>query len=248
VPGYTRRELKHDRFVDAKKDTLSWAVEHQNTLITAGVIILLAALAVSGGWYYLNRQNEKASVAIGAAVRTFQRPIRPAGSPPIPDQPSFASLKERGAAAEKEFLAVADSYPHTKSADLAGYMAGVAAAEAGDNAVAEKQLKDAAASRQEDLASLAKMALASLYQVQKRDSDALALYNQVADHPTATVPKASALFAKAELLERTNPGEATKVYQQIKAEDPSGQIGQLADERMKSGTAPPAAPQTRPQN
>ncbi len=234
MPGYTRRELKHDRFIDAKADTMSWAIEHQTKLIAAGVIILLAALVVSGGWYYLQHQNEKASVALGAAVRTFQRPIRPAGTPPIPDQPSYASLKERGADAEKQFLAVADQYPHTKSGDIAGYMAGVAAAEAGDNAVAEKQLKAAAGSSHEDLAALAKMALASFYQVQKRDSDALALYTQVADHPTATVPKATALFAKAALLERTNPTEAAKVYQQIKALDPNGQIGRLADEKLST--------------
>lgn len=232
MPGYTRHQLKHDRLTDATQGTVSWAVDHQNKLIVVGLIILLAAAIVSGGWYYLDHRNEQASVALGQAVRTFETPIRPAGIPPSPEQKSYASVTERGKDAEKQFLEVADKYPHTHSADIAGYLAGVAAVDAGDNQVAERQLKAAADLRQEDLSSLAKMALAAFYRSTKRDSDALAIYNQLAEHPTAAVSKAAALLAKAEMLEKTQPAEANKVYQQLKTEDPTGPIGKLADDRL----------------
>jgi tetratricopeptide (TPR) repeat protein len=232
VPGYTRHQLKHDRLTDATKDTVSWAVDHQKKLVAAGVIILLLAGGIAGGWYYLDRQNDQASVALGAAVRVFQRPIRAVGVAPQPEFPSYASLTERGRDAEKLFLAVADQYPYTRSGEIARYLAGAAAVEAGDNATAERELKAAAGSRREDLAALAKMALASFYRSSHRDAEALPLYDQLIDHPTASVSKAAALLAKAELLEKSQPGEATKVYQQLRAEDPKGQIGRLAEDRL----------------
>jgi tetratricopeptide (TPR) repeat protein len=232
VPGYTRQQLKHDRFTDATKDTVSWAVEHQNKLITAGIVLVLALLVIAGGWYYFDRQNEKASLELGAAVRTYQLPVRPAGMPPQPDLPSYASIAERGRDAEKQFLEVADKYPHTKSADIARYLAGVAAMDAGENAAAERELKTAAAMRNEDISSLAKMALAALYRSTHRDADALTIYNQLAEHPTPSVSKASALFAKAEMLEKAQPAEAAKIYKQVQGEDPTGPIGRMAQQRM----------------
>ena len=231
MPGYTRQQLKHDRFADASKETLSWAVEHQSKLVTAGIVLVIALAIIAGGWYYFDQQNEKASVELGAAVRTYQLPVRPAGMPAQPEFPSYSSIAERGKDAEKQFLAVAEKYPHTKSGEFARYLGGVAAADAGDTAAAERELKTVAETHNEDLSSVAKMALAALYRTTHRDSDAMAIYNQLADHPTASVSKASALFQKAEMLEKTQPAEAAKIYKQIAAEDPTGPIGRMAQQR-----------------
>lgn len=232
MPGYTRHQLKHDRLTDATKDTVSWAFDHQKKLVAAGILVLLLAIGITGGWYYFDRQNDQASVALGAAVRVFQRPIRPADTPAQPEFPSYTSAAERGRDAEKLFLAVADQYPHTRSGEIAHFLAGSAAVEAGDNATAERELKAAAGSRREDLAALAKMALAAFYRSAHRDADALPLYDQLIAHPTASVSKAAALLAKAEMLEKSQPAEAVKVYRQLQAEDPKGQIGRLAEDRM----------------
>lgn len=234
MPGYTRQQLKHDRFTDATKDTVSWAVEHQSKLVTLGIILLIALAVMAGGWYYFDQQNEKASMALGAAVRAYQRPVRPTGMPAQPDFPSYASIAERGKDAQKQFLDVAGKYPHTKSADIARYLGGVAAVDAGDNSAAERELKEVASGRNEDLSSLAKMALAALYRSTHRDSDAIAIYNQLAEHPTPSVSKASALFAKAEMLQSSQPAEAAKIYKQVADEDPTGPIGNMAQQRMKA--------------
>ncbi len=235
MPGYTRQQLKRDRFADASQETLSWAIEHQSKLITAGIVLVIALAIIAGGWYYFDQQNQKASVELGAAGRTSQMPVRPAGMPAQPEFPSYATIAERGKDAEKQFLAVAEKYPHTKSADFARYLGGVAAADAGDNATAERELKAVAGERNQDLSSLAKMALAALYRTTHRDSDAMAIYNQLADHPTASVSKASALFQKAEMLQATQPAEADKIYKQIAAEDANGPIGRMAQQRMNAG-------------
>ena len=232
MPGYTRQQLKHDRFTDATQGAASWAAGHQKKVaIAVGAVILLAAV-LAGGWYYFDRQNEQASVALGKAVRTFQSQLRAPGSPERPGALTFESAEARGKQAQKEFLEVAERYPYTRTAEVARFLAGVAAIDAGDKATAERELKAAAGSRREDLAALAKMALAAFYHSGGRDADALALYDQLIAHPTASVSKTAALLAKAEMLEAKQPAEAAKVYQQIKTEDPNGPIGRLAQDRL----------------
>jgi len=234
VPGYSRRELKHDRLTDATQETFSWALGHKRNLVVAGTVLVVIVAALAVGWFYFDRQNEQASVALGQAVRTFDRPLRTAGVQPPPDLITFGSSAERGREAQKQFMAVAEKYPHTRSGEIARYLAGVAAVDAGDTATAERELKAAADSRRDDFASLAQMALAGLYQSTKRDAEAMKIYNQLADHPTIAVSKPPALLAKAELLERTSPADANGVYQQIRAEDPTGPIGRLAEQRLNN--------------
>lgn len=233
MPGYTRQQLKHDRLTDATKETVSWAVTHQKALITAVIAVVVLAAVLIGGWYYFQHRDAEASLAFGRAVRIYQQPLR-SGPESTPESPSFDSAAARGKEAEKRFLAVADKYAHTRTAELARYMAGVAAIDAGDNATAERELKAAADSRREDLAALAKMALASFYRSTGRDGEALALYDKLIEHPARTVSKAAALLAKAETLQAKQPAEAAKVYQQLKAEDPNGPIGRLAQERLSN--------------
>ncbi|MDP9269327.1 MAG: tetratricopeptide repeat protein [Acidobacteriota bacterium] len=234
MPGYTRHQLKHDRLTDAAQETFSWALGHKRNLVGAGIVLAVLAAALAGGWFYFDRQNEQASMALGQAVRTFDRPLRAAGQQPPPDIQTFASSAERGREAEKQFLAVAEKYPYTRSGEIARYLAGVAAIDAGDTATAERELKAAAGSRRDDFASLAKMALAAFYRSSKRDAEALAIYDQLAEHPTTAVSKPMALLAKAELLERTSPADANRVYQQLRAQDPSGPIGRLAEQRLNN--------------
>src|SRR3954471_9411845 len=234
LPGYTRHQLKHDRLTDATKEGFSWAVGHKRNLAIAAVLVVVIAAALAAGWFYIERQNDQASIALGQAVRTFDRPIRQVGVTPPPEIQTFGSSAERGRAAQKEFLAIAEKYPHTRSGEIARYLAGVAAMDAGDMAGAERELKAAADSRRDDFASLAKMALASLYRSTKRDADALAIYTQLAEHPTTAVSKPAALLAKAEMLEQSSPAEANRIYQQIRAEDPTGQIGRLAEQRLNN--------------
>lgn len=234
MPGYTRQQLKHDRLTDATKETVSWAVGHQRPVFLGAAAVVLLAAALAGGWYYFQHRDEQAGVALGKALRTYQRPLEQPGAAPEGDGPTFATAAERGRQAQKEFLAIADQYAHTRTAEIARFMAGVAAADAGDKATAERELKAAAESRREDLAGLAKMALAAFYHSNGRDGDALALYDKLIEHPTASVSKAAALLAKAELLEAKQPADAARVYHELRKEDPTGPMGRLAEERLKN--------------
>ena len=232
MPGYTRHQLKEDKFADAAKGTFSWAVGHQKLVTVASTAVLLAAALGVGGWAFLQWREQKASFELGGALRTYQRPLRPAGAPPNPDFPSFAFAAERAKTARAQFQAVADRYSYTPSGRMARYYVGLTAMESGDTAAAERELKAIAASGNKDLAPLGKLALATLYHSRKRDADAIQLYRELIDHPSESVPKATAQLELASLYEEKQPAEANKLYQQVRIEDPTGVAGEIAASRL----------------
>jgi tetratricopeptide (TPR) repeat protein len=213
-------------------------------VITSAVVIIIVVAGTLGFIAWRNNQNDGANLALGSAMRVFTTTVRTAGSPPPnPGQETFASIAERGKAAEKEFKSVADKYPHTDAGHIARYLEGVAAMQAGENAVAEQQLKAAADSGDKDVAALAKMALANYYRANNRTADATRIYKDLADHPTETVAKSTAQLAMADMYEATDPQQATSIYQQIQKEDPNSPAAQAAASKLTgnkgAGNFPP---------
>jgi len=238
VRAQTRHQLKQDAFsrvtMEAAEKTAHWTVEHRSTLVIVGVVVAVVLAATLGGWYYLSAQDEKASLEFSQAVRTLDTQLRPAGSPPQPDVPSFASAKERTEAAQKQFQQIVDKYPHTRTADMAHYFLGVTAAESGDNAAAERDFKQVVASGNRELASVAKLALAQLYGNTNRTKDAAALYQELMNKPTTSVSKVTAQLQLAELYQNTNqPLDAKRVYEQVKKDNPNTEAAQLATQKLQ---------------
>ena len=161
-------------------------------------------------------------------------PVRPAGTPAQPEYPSFASAKERDTEAHKQFQAIVNNYPHTRSADFARYFLGVISANLGDYASAESDLKAVAGYHNADLSSLAKLALASVYRNTNRTKDALELYKQLVAKPTDTVGKSIVEVQLAETYEVAGmKAEAKKQYEQIQKEAPKSQAAQLASAKLQ---------------
>ncbi len=233
----TRHQLKQDAFsrvtIDAAGKTADWTVEHRSTLIISVIALAIVVAAVIGGWYYLNGQDEKASLDLSQAVRTMDTQLRPAGTPEQPDFPTFTSAKDRAQAAHKQFQAIVDKYPHTRTADMAHYFLGVTAATLGDNAAAERHFKEVVSTGNRDVAAVAKMALASIYAQTNRTKDAIALYQELINKPTASVSKVTAQLQLAELYQNSNqPLDAKRLYEQIKKENPGVEAGQLATQKL----------------
>lgn len=233
----TRHQLKQDAFsrvtIGAAEKTAHWSVEHKNALAIAAAVVIVVVAVVVGGWYYLSAQDEKASFDLTQATRTLEAQLRPAGVPAQPDVPSFASAKERAEAARKQFQAIVDNYPHTRTADMARYFLGVTSASMGDNTGAENNFKAVSSTRNKELASVAKLALASLYGNTNRTKDGVALYQELINHPTASVSKVTAQLQLAELYQTSNqPLDAKRLYEQIKKDNPSSEAGQLATQKL----------------
>ncbi len=232
MPGYTRQQLKQDRFAETARETVSWAVEHRNKLIVAGVVLVMFLAVVLGGWIYLNEQDQKASVAFGAAIATYQTPLRPPNAPAQPEMQSFTSAAERAQAAQKEFQAVVDKYSHTRSAEFARYFVGLTYRDMGKANEAEKYLKEVAGVHNQSLASLARFALAGVYAQTKRPAEAIKLYQDLIAHPTTTVPKTTAQLELATLYEAQQPAEAARIYEEIRKAEPQSVAAEVANTRL----------------
>jgi tetratricopeptide (TPR) repeat protein len=237
VRAETRHQLKQDAFsrvtIDAAEKTAHWTVEHRSTLLISAVAVVVVLAAVIGGYFYLSAQDEKASFDLSPAVRTMETPLRPAGTPEQPDFPTFTSAKDRAQAAQKQFQAIVDKYPHTRTADMAHYFLGVTAATLNDNTAAERNFKEVISSGNREVSAVAKSALASLYGQTNRVKDAAALYQELISKPTTSVSKVSAQLQLAELYQSSNqPLEAKRIYEQIKKENPGAEAAQLATQKL----------------
>jgi tetratricopeptide (TPR) repeat protein len=236
VRAETRHQLKEDRFskatLEAAGKTVDWTQEHQGKLLVAAVALIIIAAIAFGGWYYVNTQDEKASFDLTAAVRTFETPLRPPGTPEQPGYPTFQSSAERATAARKQFQQIVDKYSETKTGKMARYFVGLTSAQLGDYATAERNLQETSSSSNGDLASLGKFALASVYAAEKKDSQAIDLYKQVIDKPTTLVSKVAAQLELAGFYESIQePDEAKKIYGQIQKENPASEAASLAQGR-----------------
>lgn len=233
--SYTRHKLKQDAFAAQTADTINWAVDNRSPLIVVGVIVAVLLAGAIGGWAYINYRDQQAKGDLALAIQKYNAPIRQPGMPASPDIISFASPEERAKAANADFNRIADKYNFTQSGRIARYFAGVSAHELGDNATAEKQLKDVADSYYKEIASLAKIALASLYHQTGRDPQAIAVYKDLEAHPTTSAGKTSVQFLLASLYEDSGQQqEARRIYEQMAKENPGTQIAMMASQRIQA--------------
>jgi hypothetical protein len=201
--------------------------------VTSAVLVLASVTIALLAWH--SRQSEQANFALSQAMRTFDAPLRAEGDPVTEGAPSFTSMAARGKQSAKEFKDVADKFPYTQAGKIARYMAGAAALQAGDDASGEQQLKSLAESRDQDIASLAKLALANHYRAIGRQPEAAKLYKELTDRPSNTVPKVEAQLELAEMYQTTNPIEAANLYQQIQKENPTSRAASIAASKLKGG-------------
>ena len=182
------------------------AVEHRNTIIIGAIV----AIIVIGGvrWRLvlpaIRKIKRPASTCPSRSVPCRPSFARP-GTPEQPDFPTFTSAKERSQAAQKQFQAIIDKYPHTRTADMAHYLLGVTQKDLGDSAGAERNFKQVMSNGNKEVASVAKDALAALYADTNRNKDAIALYQELMNKPTTSVSKVTAQLQLAELLPGLQP-------------------------------------------
>jgi predicted negative regulator of RcsB-dependent stress response len=230
---YTRQELKQDRFAETAADAMHWTVAHRAKLVSGGIAIAIVLIVALGGFWYYRHVETTATAELGHALMIYNAPVRLPGTPPDPQQISFASVQERAMAASNEFNKIASSYGFTRPGKYAKYFAGLAAMDLGNYKVAEEQLKYTAGVRDEEISSLSKLAMAAVYRDTGRDADAAKEYNELIAHPTVSVPKGTAQLQLADMYSSKNPAEAKKIYEQIAKDNPKTLVGELATSKLQ---------------
>ena len=215
-----RKDLKKDEIREKLVSGVESVASHQQALWIVVTAALVVGLAVFGWTSYSRRQTAKASAALDDGMKVFQARIRAAGEPADPIDITYLDEKNKYTDADRKFLAVANQYGRTRPGQVARYYAGLSEVHLKDYADAEKNLNAVISGGDENLASLGKFQMAEVYQQENKGAQAADLYKQLSDKPTIFVPKPMALLALADYYRKSDPAQATKLYNQVKQDFP----------------------------
>lgn len=226
-----RKDLKKDEIREKFVHGVESVASHQQALWLVIVVALVVGSAVFGWNSYARRQTEKASAAFDDAMKVFQARVRAPGDAIDPAEISYLDEKNKYTDASKKFLEVANQYGRTKPGQMARYYAALSEIQMKQYADAEKSLSQVISGGDESLASLAKFQMASVYRQENKGAQAVDLYKQLSDKPTVIVPKPMAMLALADYYRKTDPAQATKLYNDVKQQFPDA--AQQADQGLE---------------
>lgn len=236
-----RRELKEDEFISGFEETLEFFEEQRETLVALVLVAVLGAGALGGWWWYTEKQEARASLALGQALEIYAAPIRlnPGEASAAQLGPSFSSEKEKYEAAQKEFTRLRQEFSRTSVAVVAKHYEALALWELGQKDEAIRRLEEVSRGAQRERAAVAGLHLASMYQALGRPEDARRLYQRLADEPTASVPRPVALLALADSYATTDPARARQLYEELKRTLGDSRVASEIDRRLESLPASP---------
>ncbi len=234
VDTQTRHALKQDKFVNVTTSGLEWVGEHRGNVIAWSVGVVLAIAVIVASIFIYQKRDTAASLILGQAMDIYETPITQPNVPAEPGTKTYATAADRAKAAYPLFRQAADQYSWLSAGQMARYFAGVTELDMGQKSQAEADLEKATHAGNSNLASLAKIALANLYQQTGRNSQAVTLFQNVIAHPTTTVPKSEAQLQLAALYETTQPEEAKRLYAQIKDQNKDTDAAQIATQKLQS--------------
>lgn len=227
----TRHALKNDKFAQAAASSASWLGEHRGGVlrwVISGVAVLVLAI---GALVYWNARTAAADLALGGALDVYSTPLAQPGEPPMPGL--YTSAQARATEANREFVAVAHDFSGLPEAAKSHYFAGVTYEDLGQNGPAETELKTASESWNHDLSNLAKLALAGLYHQTGRDDQAISLYQELANKPSATVSANVAQLGLADLYATEGKQDlARALWAKVKDTDKDGAAGSVASQKL----------------
>jgi len=233
----TRHELKQDEFKQSLDQLEQFMAAHLKEIVTVAILAIVVVGSAVGMKYYLGEQEANANLDLAAALKTFQAyvgNVAPGSLPPGTE--SYPTTTDRYKAALLKFNAIGAKYrlfPRPKAVGIALYHAGLCEAFLGNSAAAINTLQEAGRDRDRDIASLAQLALADEFIKTGKTQEADRIYQNLADHPTLTVPRASALMALADSLKSSQAARARQIYDQIRKEygsEPA--VAQILKEEM----------------
>ena len=227
----TRHALKGDKFAQATVSGFSWLSGHKSGVLRWVVSVAAVVILLGGGLAYWNIRSTAAEVALGAALDIYTAPLAQPGAPP--ESGVYPTAGQRSKVANEKFVTAAKDFGWLPEGSKAHYFAGVTCQELGQTASAETELKAAAGSWDRNLASLAKLALASLYHQTARDAQAIELYNALVAKPSETVSAGVAQLALADLYAaQGKQDQARALWAKVKDADKDGAAGSIAAQRL----------------
>lgn len=228
----SRKELKRDEVAETLQHGAEAVLSHQKMIWIVGGAALVVILAVFGWRFYSDRQSTKAAAALEEAMKVFHARIRVAGEPEEPGEVTYVDEKNKFDDAAKKFAEVAGKYPRTRPGQVAQYYAALSYEQLGRYDDAQQWLRKAE-SGSEDLAALARFQLAGVLAKSGKADEAAKIYQQLLEKPSTLVPKPVVMLALADHYRKTNPAEATKLYDQVKKDFANSPAAEEAEKRLE---------------
>jgi predicted negative regulator of RcsB-dependent stress response len=224
VDRITRKELKQDKFALEVGQTVEFLSEHRQQSVRYGAAGLIAILLIAGFFVWRSHQRTARETAMAAALEIRRAQV----GPPQGDErtKTFATEQDKAKAELAAFSNLAAKYSGSSEGIVAQYYVGAIAASQGNTRGAEAALKEVIDSGEANYASLAKMALADVYQGDGKVAEAEKLLRSLVDKPTDFVSKEQATMALARCIAPSRPAEARKLLEPLLGVRPS--IGRVA--------------------
>lgn len=231
----TRHALKQDKFVDVTASGLEWMGENRSSLLLWSGAAVLAIALIATGIVLHHSRTVAANQLLGQAMDIYDTPIAQPGQMTEPGMKTYPTAAARAKDAYPLFDRAANQYGWLTPGKMARYFAGMTALDMNQTATGEADLEKAAHSGSSGVSALAKLALANEYAQTGRTSQAVALYQELIQHPTTTVPKPAAQLQLAQMYETTQqPQEAKRIYAEIKDQDKATDAAQIATQKLDS--------------
>lgn len=232
----TRRNIKHDRFVDEVSSVAALVKENKREVAIGLVVVLVIAGAVLG-WTMMKRSSEaKAQARLAEGIEAFQSPL-PGSTGVDPKLVKYKSEKERDAAAEAIFKQVMQKYSGTDAADVADLFIGQIEAEQGDYAKAEpRYVKFIRTHQKSMLATSARIGLYELRMANGSVNDVIRDLRAELRQQNKTVPADVLLALLARAYEvQGDTAKAHSAWQRIVNEFPDSPYGIDAQRKLAQG-------------
>lgn len=224
--------MKRDALVDSAQSLMGWFEEHKSQTILFVVVLIVVIVAGVGSILFYQHRQQQAAEGFSAAMDLYNAPIQQSGTSAQAAGRTFPTAMARAKASNTQFLQVADKFGSTGTGKRALYFAALTYREMGDTSKAEDALKKVADKGDENLAALANLALAGVYRQAGQTNDAIQLLNQLAAHPTTTVPASEANLQLAGIYATSDPEKAKLIYAKVKDKNAKTAAGQIAAEKL----------------
>jgi tetratricopeptide (TPR) repeat protein len=204
-----RHQLKHDEFKDTLVQIEEYIKQHAKEILNIAILVVVVVGLAGGLKYYTDRQESAANADLGEALSTFRAYVgQPTPGQTEPGGATYPTAQEKYKKALLQFDAILENYkmlPRPKAVAIARYQAGVCQSLLDEHSGAILTLTEAS----QDHDELAKSG---------KTPEAAKLFQELADHPTLAVPRASALLALADAYRESQPARARKIYEQVEKE------------------------------
>jgi predicted negative regulator of RcsB-dependent stress response len=213
VDRQLKKVAKTDEFKEGFWHLIGFSSEHLPQLKKYGAIVLGVLVIAGGIYFFVQHQATVREEALAEALKVDDATV---GANPNPAAMHFDTADQKAQAVQKAYAEVAAKYHGSQEGAIAQMNLVQAAVDKGDNANAEKQLKDMMDSAPKAYASQAAITLADLYRIQGKYADAEKILEDLLKNPTVTVSKEEAQLALAKVKMHTDPKEAQKMLADLR--------------------------------